>query len=237
MTKLIFLVILVILLVGCAAQDFSQANLQPSYDKKAAVRDYCQPIREAVRYNVSNLYFMYGRWKDEGEISVTFTVSRNGKLKNSSINFEDTSIDNQILKNIALLGLEKSFPAKPFPKRLGPEHEQLKFNLSIHFKNEGPLKKKRLKPYQVGISICNINDAIREIYDLNLKKGIFVVNVYEDSPAFKAGLKAGDIIYSANDTKMNTTNQFVKYLRKHQGEIVLITNRGDFSIERELENK
>ena len=57
----------------------------------------------------------------------------------------------------------------------------------------------------LGLLVENTSDFINEN-----NKGVFVINVYKDSPAKKAGIKAGDIILSINGIPIKNREQFKK---------------------------
>ena len=64
-------------------------------------------------------------------------------------------------------------------------------------------------PY-VGIYPKNITDSIASLY--NMPKGIFVEKVEIDSPAYKAGIQQGDIIYQIGKTDIASVEDYVNVL-------------------------
>jgi regulator of sigma E protease len=59
------------------------------------------------------------------------------------------------------------------------------------------------------------------------KEEVLISQVVAESPAQKAGLKAGDIVQRLNNTKITSTNQLVSETRKYAGkEIILLIKRG-----------
>jgi S1-C subfamily serine protease len=62
----------------------------------------------------------------------------------------------------------------------------------------------------------NINAKIKHHYHLPNDKGLFVVNVEENSPASRSQVMAGDIITSFNNKPVQTLHQLFKELTKKE---------------------
>lgn len=62
------------------------------------------------------------------------------------------------------------------------------------------------EPY-IGVMIQNLNDQLGQYFGVTGGEGILVTEVMEDSPAEKAGLKAGDVIISADGEKLATSDE------------------------------
>jgi len=62
----------------------------------------------------------------------------------------------------------------------------------------------------------SINPKIKHHYHLPNEKGLFVVNVEENSPAARSQVKSGDIIISFNDKPVQTLHQLFKELTKRE---------------------
>src|SRR6478609_4877495 len=62
----------------------------------------------------------------------------------------------------------------------------------------------------------NINTKVKHHYHLTNEKGLFVVNVEENSPASRSQVKAGDIIISFNNKPVQTLHQLFKELTKKE---------------------
>jgi hypothetical protein len=56
-------------------------------------------------------------------------------------------------------------------------------------------------------------------------KGVLVTQVYEDTPAQKSGLKAGDVIVKVDSDTVNTQAQLVRALSQHEGKTSLTVQR------------
>ena len=57
----------------------------------------------------------------------------------------------------------------------------------------------------MGVAIQNVTEQMAKYYNIKETKGVYVAKVYEGDPADKAGIKAGDIIYSINDKKIESS--------------------------------
>jgi len=51
---------------------------------------------------------------------------------------------------------------------------------------------------------------------LDVKAGVYVVRVTVNGPAYKAGIKAGDVILSVDGAKVDAANDFIKLLNQHK---------------------
>jgi S1-C subfamily serine protease len=68
------------------------------------------------------------------------------------------------------------------------------------------------KPY-IGIGIDKISQEIAERE--NVKYGVVITQVYENSPAEYAGLKEGDVIIAIDGKKVETPEDLIKEVKKH----------------------
>jgi len=59
------------------------------------------------------------------------------------------------------------------------------------------------RDFQIGMSIQSIDSGIANYYDLKSTKGVIITKVIPNTPADKAGLKAGDIIVEIEGYKIN----------------------------------
>jgi len=73
----------------------------------------------------------------------------------------------------------------------------------------------------IGVGIQNLTDQLGEYFGVEDGAGVLVTEVFEDSPAEKAGLKAGDIIVSVDDEKVYDTGDL--------GEIIADMEEGDMA--------
>lgn len=97
-------------------------------------------------------------------------------------------------------------------------------------------------PY-LGIQMVNLNQATREEinsnpefnFQIGTENGILVVRVIPNSPAAKAGLKAGDIIQRIGESPVETSNQVQEQVDKSeigtQLEVAIVRNGKPKSVE------
>lgn len=66
----------------------------------------------------------------------------------------------------------------------------------------------------LGVMLQDIDRNLAEAYNLSRPEGALVTQVSEDTPASKAGLKAGDIILSYNGTMINRTTDLITLINR-----------------------
>ncbi len=75
----------------------------------------------------------------------------------------------------------------------------------------------------LGVHIQTLTDQLKAYFKVKNHGGILVSGVEEDSPAEKARLKAGDVIYKVNDESIESTNDLSRYIRgRESGEEIKI---------------
>ena len=67
-----------------------------------------------------------------------------------------------------------------------------------------------------GASLSNVSDELAKA--LRTKKGVLVNEVPEDTPAFRAGLRAGDVIVTADNDSVTTVNGLRNVVMRRLGE-------------------
>ncbi len=76
----------------------------------------------------------------------------------------------------------------------------------------------------LGVSIQEIDEGIMEASDLEDEQGVLVNEVFEESPAEKAGLKSGDVITKFRGTEIKGISHFVGLVHESEpGEKVTLT--------------
>ena len=78
--------------------------------------------------------------------------------------------------------------------------------------------KGEFKRSYIGIKGGNVADYLQAYPDAKLgtKTGVYVVQIYTDSPAAKAGMKEGDVIVGLEDKKIETMTQLISTLFKYR---------------------
>jgi serine protease Do len=74
---------------------------------------------------------------------------------------------------------------------------------------------------RLGVGIQPLTPQLGEYF--GAKEGVLVTTVEPDSPAAKAGLKAGDVITAVGDTAVTTPSELTRAIRRAEGEQVSIT--------------
>ncbi|MCK5123658.1 MAG: PDZ domain-containing protein, partial [Dehalococcoidia bacterium] len=74
---------------------------------------------------------------------------------------------------------------------------------------------KVVRPW-LGVSVTTVTSTIQQYYDVSVDTGALIVSVTSDSPADRAGLKAGDVITKIGDENISTTEELISAIRSHQ---------------------
>jgi serine protease Do len=79
------------------------------------------------------------------------------------------------------------------------------------------------RPY-IGVTWQPITPRVAAIYRLPVQYGVYITDVAANSPASKAGLKAGDIITGIDDTTLDETHAYINTLFQYSaGDVVTIS--------------
>ncbi|MCI0487066.1 MAG: PDZ domain-containing protein [Blastocatellia bacterium] len=76
---------------------------------------------------------------------------------------------------------------------------------------------------RLGVRVESLSDQLAEFFGAKDGKGILVSEVREDSPAARAGLKAGDVITAVDNEKISGVNEWIRALGKKQEGTVTFT--------------
>ncbi len=75
----------------------------------------------------------------------------------------------------------------------------------------------------MGVAIQNLSDQLGEYFGVEDGEGILVTEVFEDSPAEEAGLKAGDVIIAIDDEDVAETDELQEIIaEKEEGDEVTV---------------
>lgn len=72
----------------------------------------------------------------------------------------------------------------------------------------------------VGLELDALGPQLADYFGIKDGQGLLVKRVAEDSPASRAGLKAGDVITRANGQKMATLGEWMKILHANRGKAI-----------------
>ncbi|MBD3263703.1 MAG: Do family serine endopeptidase [Candidatus Omnitrophica bacterium] len=76
----------------------------------------------------------------------------------------------------------------------------------------------------LGVSVQDLNENLRDYFDIEEKGGVIIVQVFEDSPARAAGLKEGDLIIAVDGKQVERVRELVDTISgKEPGTIATLT--------------
>lgn len=76
----------------------------------------------------------------------------------------------------------------------------------------------------IGIAGIDLNRAIASYYGISFMRGVLVVSAFENGPAFKAGIRPGDVILRVDEFNISSMDDVTKSLRGRQvGDVVELT--------------
>jgi serine protease Do len=79
---------------------------------------------------------------------------------------------------------------------------------------------------RIGVTTTALTDQLADYFGVSGREGVLVTSVSENSPAAKAGLKAGDVITEADGEKVRAAGDLVRALNRHDdGEVSLNITR------------
>ena len=70
----------------------------------------------------------------------------------------------------------------------------------------------------LGVEVTDLNEDLAQYFKVDANDGVLVLEVYEDSPAEKAGLKAGDIITKLDTENIKETEDLIEILDDYEDE-------------------
>lgn len=130
----------------------------------------------------------------------------------------DLKADKEVDLTVVRDGKNMNFKAKM--KEIAPKHVEVKVDgddIMMEMKDafafiddDGLIWNEESKGGFLGVSAKNISDQLKDYFQV--KQGVLVEKVHEDTPAEKAGLKAGDVIVKIEDREINDYGDLVRTL-------------------------
>jgi serine protease Do len=75
----------------------------------------------------------------------------------------------------------------------------------------------------LGVGIQDVTEELAEYYGIKETKGVYIAKVYEDNPAYDAGIKVGDVIIKINSKIIETSRDLSLTIASHSvGETVKV---------------
>lgn len=88
------------------------------------------------------------------------------------------------------------------------------------FGASGEVIKKELRPW-IGVMIQPLTDELKKKTGAKVVKGIYIVHADVDGPAYKAGMRHGDVIINAGASSFGTIKEFIEFVQSQKpGKII-----------------
>ena len=75
----------------------------------------------------------------------------------------------------------------------------------------------------VGADVNPVRTQLADYFGVRSGTGLLVESVDDQSPAARAGLKAGDVVVKVESEQMTSRNDWLKAIRSHRGQLVQVT--------------
>jgi serine protease Do len=167
-----------------------------------------QPVENAEQLKHRLLDMPSGR-------TVSFLVNRDG----SPINISVQLCDREELQHKAW-SQHKTVPEPAPPARSGFSQT---FVGAPSTAVTGILDTVMPKGLYVGAELNPVRTQLADYFGVSSGTGLLVENVDYQSPAARAGLKAGDVVVKVEAQQMTSKGDWVKAIRSHRGHLVLVT--------------
>lgn len=154
--------------------------------------------------------------------TITLLISRDGQQQMVSVQLADraTVEQNAWSQHVVI----------PEPQDQG---EAFWGESSLHSIGSGFVSVFSLGAPSVGLEVDTLGSQLADYFGVRDGQGLLVKRVADDSPASRAGIKAGDIITKANGKKIATLNEWMKMLHANRGkqiQLTLIRNRKEQAV-------
>lgn len=133
-------------------------------------------------------------------------------------------------------------PGPPVPGEEGPIVRQFRFRgtppgADRFWFDDGAAGMMLERRGRLGVTVQELESELADYF--GVKTGLLVSTVRKDSPAAKAGIKAGDVITSVSDTPVSSTSDLIDQLRDKEGDVTVgvVRDRKPLSLKATLEAK
>lgn len=170
---------------------------------------------------------------------MTVSITKNGKTEEFTADLDDENSMAKIEEKLAEYDVDGKIKIKKRVKEHKCDHEKCEEDFVWHTKKGKEDKDIKIikmhkpmiineKAGYLGVQIQDLSEQLSEYFKVKEGNGVLVSEVVEDSPAEKAGLKAGDIITKVDDKNVANTSELTKAVRSYEPEtqvnIVVVRN-------------
>jgi len=120
-----------------------------------------------------------------------------------------------VMRNKKLYPVTVEIGERPEEKTAGRAKEKVK-----------DIDKIKTSKYWRGIEISEITPEVANRFKLSIGAGVIVVGVEPDTPAERAGIRTGDVIYEINRSAIKDITDYKNAIEKSSGDILIGTYRG-----------
>lgn len=149
--------------------------------------------------NVIVKKFVKGENENEKEIEVLISndnlkieVESDGEEQVYNVDLKNTKALQELLEDLSSKGIDVNIMDKPDMPMPPPMH----------------------KRGFLGVGLTDLTPQLEDFFGVKKGGGVLINNVTKDSPADKAGLKAGDVVIKAGDKKINDSADLSRFVRK-----------------------
>ena len=159
---------------------------------------------------------------------VTVSISQDGKTEEFTADLDDDEAIAAIEEKLAEYDLEGKVKIQKRIKhhdcdQENCDHEDCEHDFVWYVKDKDIKNIKTHKPIlldekagYLGVHIQNLTEQLGSHFKVKDGKGVLVSEVVKDSPADRAGLKAGDVITKVDDQKVKSTFELTEAVRSYE---------------------
>jgi serine protease Do len=169
--------------------------------------------------------------------SVALGILRDGKRQVVNVTPESRGFgfgfDDDLLGREIARGLRE---VEPRLRELEPRLREFRFNGPFDFDFDTWPRTTSLRG-RLGVQVNELTPQLAEYFGAT-DGGVLVTSVTPDSPAEKAGLKAGDVITSIDGDRVRRTEDVIDELRDKQGDVTvgILRNKQESSVKAKIED-